>query len=299
MQFQDLNIPREHVRKLLSTASSDTALLYLYLHSGNDLRNAAQALQISTCAVQCAAATLRQLELWTEKEKAFAGGERPSYTEYDVLQAMERDQSFPGLRNEVQQTLGRPLTTEDLKILLGFVNYLGLPYEVISILVRYCKDRSVQRGKLRAPSLRSIEKEAYHWADLCIDTMEEASAYITRQNVRFSRLGQLMETLQIRGRALTAAEERYAQQWLDWGFGPDELAIAYDRTVLGTGKLTWKYMDKIVSSWHEKGLHSVKQIESGDIRRQKNAPASTPAADSDSELAEQRRLLAHLRNKEG
>ena len=37
--------------------------------------------------------------------------------------------------------------------------------------------------------------------------MEEASAYIHRQNVRYSRLGQLMEVLQIRGRALTAAEE--------------------------------------------------------------------------------------------
>ena len=266
MQFQDLNIPREHVRKLLSTASSDTALLYLYLHSGNDLRNAAQALQISTCAVQCAAATLRQLELWTEKEKAFAGGERPSYTEYDVLQAMERDQSFPGLRDEVQQSLGRPLTTEDLKILLGFVNYLGLPYEVISILVRYCKDRNAQRGKLRAPSLRSIEKEAYHWADLCIDTMEEASAYITRQNVRFSRLGQLMETLQIRGRALTAAEERYAQQWLDWGFDTDAIKMAYERTCLNTGGLSWAYMHKILNRWQSAGLLTAEAIRQGDTK---------------------------------
>ena len=44
------------------------------------------------------------------------------------------------------------------------------------------------------------------------------------------------------------------------GFGPDAVGIAYDRTVLKTGKLTWGYMDKILSNWHGKGLHSSQEI---------------------------------------
>ena len=75
--------------------------------------------------------------------------------------------------------------------------------------------------------------------------------------------------------------------------------MAYDRTVLGTGKLAWRYMDKIVSSWHEKGLHSLGEIESGDARYRKN-PETVPAAPGgDSELEELRRLHAYLKNKEG
>ena len=31
------------------------------------------------------------------------------------------------------------------------------------------------------PSIRSIEKEAYRWADLGVDTMEEAAVYMQSQ----------------------------------------------------------------------------------------------------------------------
>lgn len=266
MQSQDLHISREHAYKLLCAASGDAALLYLYLQSGNDLQEAARALHLTEGEVQCACATLRQLGLWTEKEKVFLVGERPSYSENDVMQAMDHDRDFKGLYGHVQQVLGRTLNTEEMKILLGFTNYLGLPTEVIGILVGYCKDRNAQKGKLRNPSLRSIEKEAYRWAEMGIDTMEEASAYIHRQNVRFSRLGQLMEQLQIRGRTLTAAEERYAQQWLDWGFDKDAINLAYERTCLNTGGLSWAYMNKILSRWQQAGLLTADAIARGDTK---------------------------------
>lgn len=264
MISNDLNISRDHVHKLLSAASGDAALLYLYLHAGNDLSSAGKELQLSELPLQSAVATLRQLGLWQEKEKVFLVGERPSYSESDVQQAMDYNRDFKGLYGDVQQVLGRVLNTEELKILLGFTNYLGLPHEVISILVKYCKNRNIQKGKTRNPSLRSIEKEAYHWAELGIDSMEEASAYIARQNIRFSRLGQLMEQLQIRGRALTAAEERYAQQWLDWGFSEDAINLAYERTCLNTGGLSWAYMNKILARWQSAGLLTADAIRGGD-----------------------------------
>ena len=266
MQSQELNISRDHAYKLLCAANGNTALLYLYLHAGNDLQNAARDLNIKERDLQCAVASLRQLGLWTEKEKIFLVGERPSYSETDVQQAMNHDRSFQGLYGDVQKALGRVLNTEDLKILLGFTHYLGLPHEVISILVRHCKERAAQQGKLRNPSLRTIEKEAYYWAAQGIDTLEEASAYIQRQNVRFSRLGQLMEQLQIRGRALTAAEERYAQQWLDWGFDKDAIGLAYERTCLNTGGLNWAYMNKILARWQASGLLTVDAIKRGDTK---------------------------------
>ena len=88
------------------------------------------------------------------------------------------------------------LNTEELKIVLGFIRYLGLPGDVISVLICYCKERSRARGNLRNPSLRTIEKEAYAWAERGIDTMEEAAAFIQTQNVRNSRLHRLMNLLQ-------------------------------------------------------------------------------------------------------
>ena len=161
MYATELNIEKVDVHKLLCAASGDASLLYLYLRSGNSLEQAAACLNMSQSRVQCAAATLRQLGLWKEKQsQPVMIGERPSYTETDVISAMDTDGGFRALYTEVQRLLGRSLNTEELKILLGFVRYLGMGTDVISVLVCYCKERARKKGSLRNPSLRTIEKEA-------------------------------------------------------------------------------------------------------------------------------------------
>ena len=266
MHSTELTIEKDRVHKLLCAANSDAALLYLYISSGNDPREATRELGLNQTRFSCAAAALRQLGLWPEQKQTFVVGERPQYSETDVLRAMDGDRDFRSLYGEIQRLLGRNLNTEELKILLGFVRYLGLPADVISVLVCYCKERARQKGSLRNPSLRTIEKEAYAWAEQGIDTMEEAVAFIRNQNHRRSRLGQLMQTLQIRGRNLTPGEERYAQQWLDWGFSQEAIGMAYERTCLNTGGLSWAYMNKILSRWQEAGLLTAEQIQKGDSR---------------------------------
>ena len=265
MIAQTITVSETDMRKLLGAASPEAALMYLYVQSGNDPANAEQELSLSGARVSCAAATLRQMGLWPEERPIrVAPGERPDYTERDVVQAVDTDSSFRALYGEVQRLLGRALNIEELKILLGFVRYLNMPGEVIQMLICYCKDRARRRGSSRNPSLRTIEKEAYAWAERGIDSIEEASAFIQSQNVRASRLSQLMNVLQIRGRNLTPAEERYAQSWLEMGFDNEAIAMAYERTCLNTGGLNWAYMNKILQRWHGQGLHTAQAVQAGD-----------------------------------
>ena len=265
MNIESFKMERTDVRKLLSAGSADASLLYIYLQAGNELSDAESDLNMTPSRVSCAAATLRQLGLvCDDKPCHIMAGERPQYSEQDVLLAGDTDASFRSLCGEVQRLLGRALNTEELKILLGFIRYLGLPADVISVLVCYCKDRARMKGNLRSPSLRTIEKEAYAWAERGIDTLDEAAAFIQSQNVKNSRMSKLMATLQIRGRSLTPAEERYATGWLELGFDDDVIAMAYERTCLNTGGLSWAYMNKILQRWHEAGLHTAEAIESGD-----------------------------------
>ena len=265
MLTESVKITQQAMRKLLAAANPDAALLYLYVTSGNPLEGAEEDLHFGGSRLSCAGATLRQLGLiQDEKTCHIAPGERPNYSENDVMDAMDGSASFRGLYGEVQRLLGRSLNVEELKILLGFVRYLGLPADVITMLICYCKERARERGSLRNPSLRTIEKEAYAWAERGIDTMEEAAAFIQAQNLRNSRVRKLMDILQIRGRKLTSAEERYAGSWLEMGFDEEAVSIAYERTCLNTGGLNWNYMNKILQRWHEKGLHDAEAIRSGD-----------------------------------
>ena len=262
MNSTQLNIEQNHVHKLLCAANGDAALLYLYIQSGNEFEKASQALHMNESRISCAAATLRQLGMWPQdRTNPILTGERPRYTEVDVIRAMDTDMDFKALQEEIQRQLGKSLNTEELKIILGFVRYLGLPADVICVLISYCKDRARRKGGMRNPSLRTIEKEAYAWAEQGIDSMEEAVAYIQQQNIRNSRMGQIMQVLQIRGRKLTPGEEKYAKTWIEWGFDNEVIAMAYERTCLNTGGLSWHYLNKILGRWYAEGLMKPEQIQ--------------------------------------
>ena len=276
MNIEAIAIEKADVQKLLASASGDGALLYLYLHSGNSLQTAKEDLKLTETRFSCALAILRQLGLWQDVQTGFVRSEeKPVYTEQDVLRAMGTEPGFHALYGEVQRRLGRTLTTDELKILLGFVRYLGLPEDVICVLVTYCIDRARQKGSLRNPSLRAIEKEAYAWAECGIDTMAEAAAFIHSQNLYFSRLGQLKRILQIGSRSLTAGEEKYARSWLDMGFPEEVISMAYERTCLNTGGLSWAYMNRILVRWKEAGFVTGEDVRRGDRKQDAKQPGRT------------------------
>ena len=253
------------------------------MKSGNDPDLAAGKLGYTPSRYACAIATLRQLGLTREEKQVRLPGEQPRYTEMDVLEASNSDLDFRALCDEIQRLLGKNLTTEEMKILLGFVRYLGLPADVISVLVCYCKEKARRLGKTRNPSLRTIEKEAYAWAENGIDTMEEAARYIQRKTLRFSQVGKIMQVMQIHGRNLTPPESRYIRQWLEMGFDEHTIGLAYERSCLNTGGLSWPYIHKILQRWHEQGLHTLEQIRSGDSKPSVPKGASGELGDAELE----------------
>ena len=290
MMTEELKISQKDMRLLLSAASPDAALLYLYTRSGNDWKNAGAELHMNESRLGCAEATLRQLGLMLDDRVShIAPGERPSYAERDVLQAMDGDGDFRGLYGEVQRLLGRSLNTEELKILLGFVRYLGMTPELVSVLVCYCKDRARRKGSLRNPSLRAIEKEAYAWAEQGIESVEDAAAFIQKENVRNSRISRLMGLLQIHGRSLTGAEERYAKAWLDMDLSEELISMAYERTCLNTGGLNWAYMNTILQRWHDQGLRTAEDVRTGD--RKGSLPKGASGQLGEAELEAIQRVL--------
>ena len=66
MMTEEVKISQKDMRLLLSAASPDAALMYLYLKSGNELKNAPGDLQLNESRLGCAEATLRQLGLLSD-----------------------------------------------------------------------------------------------------------------------------------------------------------------------------------------------------------------------------------------
>ena len=265
MEQHDMYIPEQDWRKLLAAASGDAALLYLYIQAGGQPNQAEGALRMSTPRLDCAAACLKQLGLWREETpKVLRPAEPPVYSEEDLIREQKKNGGFQHLVGETQRRLGKLLSTEELKILLRIYDYLALPAEVISVLISYCIQRARTRGGQRTPSMRIIEREAYHWVDLGIDTLEEAAAHMQLQLEQQTKLSRIRSILQLTSRKLTPGEEKMAAQWIEWGFGEAEISLAYEKTCMNTGGLKWPYLNSILKSWHEQGLHTISAIQAGD-----------------------------------
>lgn len=220
----------------------------------------------------------------TAEPKLVPAAELPQYTAEDIASRMLSDGPMQTVRREAEQLYGRKLTTPEMNMLLGLRDYLGLPADVLMELIHYVfQEYRAERGHAGTPTMRRIEKEAYAWADQEIHTTAQAEEYLQRRQARQELAQQVLQVLQIHDRAPSRTERSYIASWLDMGFGCDAIAEAYDRTVVATGARKWAYLNRILMSWHEKGLHTPEEIETGDPRaanKRRAAPAA-PAAERD------------------
>lgn len=263
------SIPVQDADRLIAAHDGDVALLYVWLcRNGTfDAGKAARELCRTLSEISAAYEKLTRLIEAPAKAIPAPAQEIPEYSSEDILRRTKEDGSFSAILAEANRILGRTLSRPDMNILFGIYDYLALPPEVILLLLNYCVEMFREKyGSERRPSMHSIEREAYVWVNREIITLESAEEYIRGAKQRSAAMGAVKSALGIYGRELTATERKYISSWLEMGFDEQTLAIAYDRTVTNTGSLKWSYMNKIVLSWNEKGLHSVRDITEKDTR---------------------------------
>lgn len=231
--------------------------------------------------------------------------QRAEYTRADMARALE-GREFASLTAAVEDKLGKKLTTPDVSILLGLYDSLGLPADVIFLLVGFCAERTAaQYGPGRKPTLRQIEKEGYTWARLGLMSQETAAAYIKKYHRGRESLPRLMRLLRLGDRVPSPSEEKYLLSWNEMGFDDQVIELAYDKTILKCKELKWPYMNKILLSWHEKGLHTLSQVQEGDrpspgAGKTPGAPRRENADTAREDMARMEKYLQKLRReKEG
>lgn len=299
-------IPSGAADKLIAAHDGDVALLYIWLsRTGRfDADRAARELCRTAAEINSAYEKLRRMELCGDsraeapRQKLLPAEELPEYTAEDIVRRSEADGGFKAVVREAQRKLGRALSTSDLKTLFGIYDYLALPPDVIFMLLTYCVDLFAEKyGPGRLPSMRNIEKEAYSWVNKEILTLEQADEYIRRSAERRSRVSVLKTGMGIGSRALTPTESKYLSSWLDMGFDDEAILIAYDRTVTNTNALKWSYMNKIMLSWHEKGIHTEAEVLEKDSRPSAVKAANTHrSAVTDDELRRLRSIYEKVKN---
>ncbi len=274
-----VSMPGEAVERILSSGSGDAALLYLCLLR----RGSSAALHWENTRLEAASGQLVKLGLASAgyaapppapKERE----EPPEYTAEDISRELENNSPFSPLVKEVERRLGKLLSISDLRMLYTIYDYLALPVEVILLLVTWCVNETERKyGAGRKPRMAQIRREAFIWHRCGVDTADSAEEHLKKLSVITSREAQLLSLVGIAGRPAVEGERNFLSAWVEMGFEDEAISLAYEKTVLKKQSMSWPYMNSILKSWHQKGLHTVKQIAAEDSAYRRNGTAAKTA----------------------
>lgn len=176
--------------------------------------------------------------------------EKPVYTDAQVAELMETDE-IKWLMNIIEIYLERLLTPTDVQLVLFIYETLGFSTELIMHLYEYC----VSKGK-KNPAY--IEKVAIAWAEEGIDSIDKAEVSTSKYNTNYNAITKAFGL----NRQLGDIEKQYIDKWANgFKFEISIIVEACNRTLLRTGKPDFKYADKILENWHNKGVKRKEDID--------------------------------------
>ena len=166
------------------------------------------------------------------------------------------------LMEEAQTIIGSVLSPAMSSLLLYICDDIGIPPEVILMLLHYAKS-------IGKTSTSYIESVARDWAENNVFTIEAADEKLKQLKDSAGAWRKVENAVEISHRSPSKRELNYASVWVcEWRFTEDMLRLAYEICVNSIQKLDFKYMDSILRRWHDNGIATTAQA-SEDQQKQK------------------------------
>ena len=166
----------------------------------------------------------------------------------NIADIVNSDKSLSDLIMISQEILGKTITERDMETIYWFYSGLEMPPEVILLLLEYC----VSKGKNR---LSYLEKVAISWKEMGLNTSDTVTAYIKSEEHKNGFLYSIRKVMGISDRALSQTEEKYLEKWHhEWNMSEEMIALAYEYCIIQTAKLSFPYMDKIITRWKNESI---------------------------------------------
>ncbi len=208
-----------------------------------------------------------------EFEERLVRGEIDEVPAVKVAESI-RDEGLALMIQEVAVLIGQPcLSNVDVKNLTALYTQYSLSPDYIATLAYHLS----VKGYL---TVKRLCDEAIRLCNSGCDTSEALEAYIADIELTSGAEWEFRRLLGIYGRALSVSERRYFKRWSEeFGYSVSIVSLAYDIAVLNTrsGRGDLRYMDSILTSWHEAGCKTVNEcrerIEADKARKNAEAAA--------------------------
>lgn len=138
--------------------------------------------------------------------------------------------------------------------LVWMYEYLGLPLEVIQILLQYCKDT----GKIHQQ--KYIDSVALGWYEDEIFTAEAAEQRVSQLMEFYTYQNYICRIFELDAKP-TKNQKEFIEIWQSMSFTEELLKYARDLSVEATGKVNFKYIHSILGEWHDTNITELSDAE--------------------------------------
>ncbi len=192
------------------------------------------------------------------REKEEAGVK--TYAQTDIIKADEIAKTVRGsdkadyLFKHCEALYGRPLKYNEQNTLMIILEDACLPVEAALILVDYCFSIS----KNKPAYMRST---ALEWVEAGVTTIESAEKRVEELKKLNSAVGRFKTMFEVTS-SFSKEQKEFINKWVnELAFDDEMISEAYQITLNQTGKLAFKYMNKILTDWYGKGIKKKEQLE--------------------------------------
>ncbi len=169
--------------------------------------------------------------------------ERISYNFDECADIMAQDSSISEMLLAVEAMLSKQLTHREVSMYVTLTHWYGFNPKLVPMLLHYCR----LSGTVSASY---IETTGLGWIEEGIDSIEKAEEKVSKKTRSRRAWKQVSDLLELNRTKPTASEEAYCTAWIDeWGMSLDIINEAYERCVNKKGKLSFSYMNGILSRW--------------------------------------------------
>lgn len=286
-------VPAEFIRNHLPQANPTFVKVYLYLLMLASENTSAEFSEIADTLGLLESDLMLAIKYWESEGVIFKNGDAFSFSKKlpaassqeavperahpeNLAQIIENNKVLSDMFAVSQEILGKTISERDMETIYWFYSELKMPAEVILLLLEYC----VSKGKNR---MSYIEKVAVSWHEMGLTTAENVVLYLETEEQKTGFLYSIRKIMGIADRSLSQIEEKYLTKWHEeLSMSEEMIALAYEYCIIQTAKLSFPYMDKIISRWASEGITTVVAAEE-DNRRFKSRAKGDGTAFSDND----------------
>ena len=156
--------------------------------------------------------------------------------------------------NHIEQIISRPITYIEKTTITSILNSTNIKPDVLLMVFEYCI-------KIDKMSIRYVKSICNDWNKKNIHTHELAEEHLKNIQQSKSNYYNISKIFGINNRTLSEWEKNYIDKWFtDFNFSQDIIKEAYNKTIDNIGKISFPYINKILSDWNLNNITSLDQV---------------------------------------